>query len=190
MKINEISFPFVGNNLAIDFLNTQCADREEIIELLNEPQDLYSWATEAGITVDDSVMNRDLGDSLKFRQALKEVFLAVLDLQIVPKRSLKIVNKYLLHDLSEQQLVSLKGKLEIQPIQRKHSLERLLGQIANEAALLLVSEKIDKIRRCSNQKCILLFLDTSKSGKRRWCSMNVCGNRSKAANHYVNSKQA
>jgi predicted RNA-binding Zn ribbon-like protein len=44
------------------------------------------------------------------------------------------------------------------------------------------------VRRCSNPACPLLFLDTSKSGRRRWCSMQTCGNRSKVAAHYQRSR--
>jgi predicted RNA-binding Zn ribbon-like protein len=39
------------------------------------------------------------------------------------------------------------------------------------------------IRRCANPACVLLFLDVSKSGRRRWCDMATCGNRAKAAAH-------
>ena len=40
------------------------------------------------------------------------------------------------------------------------------------------------VRRCANPACVLLFLDISKSGRRRWCDMATCGNRAKAAAHY------
>lgn len=189
VKTDEMTFPFVGNNLAIDFLNTQIVDRGEIIELLNEPQDLYDWACEAGISVDSNVKNQELVGSLELRRALKDIFLSVLNNQTIPKKTYKIFNQYLLNHLTEQKLTSVNGVLVLQPIHKKLSIDNLLGFVANEAALLLTSKKINKLKRCSNPKCILLFLDISKAGKRRWCSMDVCGNRAKAANHYINSKQ-
>jgi len=41
-----------------------------------------------------------------------------------------------------------------------------------------------RVRRCADPDCVLLFHDVSKSGRRRWCDMATCGNRSKAAAHY------
>nr|WP_090396707.1 CGNR zinc finger domain-containing protein [Natribacillus halophilus] len=47
---------------------------------------------------------------------------------------------------------------------------------------------IGRIRECEHPECILYFVDTSKSGKRRWCSMELCGNRQKAADFYARKK--
>ena len=57
--------------------------------------------------------------------------------------------------------------------------EDLLGPVAHSIAALFAGLDRNKIRKCSN--CVLHFLDTSKKGTRRWCSMQMCGNRSKVA---------
>ena len=44
------------------------------------------------------------------------------------------------------------------------------------------------VRRCANPNCVLLFLDVSKSGRRRWCDMATCGNRAKSAAHYARAR--
>ena len=46
-----------------------------------------------------------------------------------------------------------------------------------------------RIRRCTNDDCLWLFLDESKNGTRRWCDMASCGNRAKARRHYLKMKQ-
>ncbi|MEL6323421.1 MAG: CGNR zinc finger domain-containing protein, partial [Pseudomonadota bacterium] len=38
--------------------------------------------------------------------------------------------------------------------------------------------------------CTLYFHDVSKNHKRRWCSMDICGNRAKAAAHRKARKAA
>lgn len=43
----------------------------------------------------------------------------------------------------------------------------------------LVRERPERVRECANPECVLWFLDVSKNGSRRWCSMEVCGNRAK-----------
>src|SRR5260370_6103578 len=48
-------------------------------------------------------------------------------------------------------------------------------------AALLADLDRAKIRKCSN--CVLHFYDTSKKGTRRWCSMQICGNRARSEDH-------
>ncbi len=67
-----------------------------------------------------------------------------------------------------------------------------LGQLAPllwSAGDLLASGKLDRVRRCANPECGWLFLDDSRAGKRRWCSMSACGNRAKARRHYHKGKE-
>jgi predicted RNA-binding Zn ribbon-like protein len=47
----------------------------------------------------------------------------------------------------------------------------------------IVGRAPGRVRRCANPPCLLHFLDSSRTGDRRWCSMAVCGNRSKARRH-------
>ena len=56
-----------------------------------------------------------------------------------------------------------------------------LISIARDAIVLFGSEMSERIRQCEGETCALLFLDTSRSGDRRWCSMAGCGNKAKVA---------
>ncbi|CAN5443978.1 CGNR zinc finger domain-containing protein [soil metagenome] len=56
----------------------------------------------------------------------------------------------------------------------------LLAGLAREGIELLGGELSDRIRQCEGPPCAVLFLDTSRKGDRRWCSMAACGNRAKA----------
>lgn len=64
----------------------------------------------------------------------------------------------------------------------------LLAPVLWSAADLLVGSLLARVHQCANSECGWLFLDTSKSGNRRWCSMSACGNRAKAHRHYLRSK--
>ena len=55
----------------------------------------------------------------------------------------------------------------------------LLAPLAQSAAMLFASVDRARVRKCG--QCVLHFLDTSKKGTRRWCSMQLCGNRLKVA---------
>jgi predicted RNA-binding Zn ribbon-like protein len=50
--------------------------------------------------------------------------------------------------------------------------------------LQLLDRQPERVRKCANPDCVHWFLDTTRSGTRRWCTMSVCGNRNKARRHY------
>jgi predicted RNA-binding Zn ribbon-like protein len=65
------------------------------------------------------------------------------------------------------------------------SLDRVLWPVTRSAGDLLVSDSLHRIGQCADDRgCRYLFLDTSRNGSRRWCSMEACGNRAKARRHY------
>ena len=71
---------------------------------------------------------------------------------------------------------------------RQPSANLLLAPVLWSAADLLVGRQLARVRQCANPACGWLFLDDSKSGNRRWCSMSACGNRAKAHRHYQRQK--
>ena len=58
-----------------------------------------------------------------------------------------------------------------------------LGTVARDAVRLFGPDADGRIRECSAHDCGLVYLDTSRSGNRRWCSMQRCGNRAKVRAH-------
>ncbi|WP_030736796.1 ABATE domain-containing protein [Streptomyces sp. NRRL S-31] len=54
-----------------------------------------------------------------------------------------------------------------------------LALVARDALDLVASPAVDRVRDCAGAVCGALFLDTSRPGTRRWCSMGTCGNRAK-----------
>jgi predicted RNA-binding Zn ribbon-like protein len=66
----------------------------------------------------------------------------------------------------------------------------ILAPVLWSAADILVGPDSVRVRACANEQCRWLFLDDSKNGSRRWCSMQACGNRAKAHRHYLRKKEA
>ncbi|MDV9173795.1 CGNR zinc finger domain-containing protein, partial [Streptomyces sp. W16] len=54
-----------------------------------------------------------------------------------------------------------------------------LALVARDALDLATSPPLTRVRDCAGPTCGALFLDTSRPGNRRWCSMGTCGNRAK-----------
>ncbi|NEB51259.1 CGNR zinc finger domain-containing protein, partial [Streptomyces griseus] len=60
----------------------------------------------------------------------------------------------------------------------------LLAVVARDAVDLLTDPAARAaLRRCQGEDCHRLYLDTSRGGRRRWCSGEVCGNRERVARH-------
>ncbi|GAA2052516.1 ABATE domain-containing protein [Catenulispora yoronensis] len=55
----------------------------------------------------------------------------------------------------------------------------LLALIARDALDLATSPLLSRVRDCAGPNCGAWFLDTSRPGTRRWCSMDRCGNQAK-----------
>lgn len=68
--------------------------------------------------------------------------------------------------------------------------DRLLWPIVRSAALLLTSPELKRLRQCDGHNCTWLFLDKSKNRSRRWCTMDICGNRAKSRRHYARTRIA
>jgi predicted RNA-binding Zn ribbon-like protein len=60
-----------------------------------------------------------------------------------------------------------------------HQPEDSFAPLAHSAAKLFAEADRNRVRKCG--QCVLHFYDTSKKGTRRWCSMQLCGNRLKVA---------
>ncbi|WP_017473087.1 CGNR zinc finger domain-containing protein [Amphibacillus jilinensis] len=67
--------------------------------------------------------------------------------------------------------------------------DHILYKIIQSVFDTLATTATDRIKKCEHAECYLHFVDTSKSGKRRWCSMELCGNRQKAAEFYARKKK-
>jgi len=62
----------------------------------------------------------------------------------------------------------------------ERTLSPVLGTIARDAIDMLTRTPPARIKLCADPTCRALFVDESRPGKRRWCSMNFCGNRAKS----------
>ena len=62
---------------------------------------------------------------------------------------------------------------------RASPVEAALGPIALAGVHLFTEGDFHRIRECEGHACGWLFYDHSKNNRRRWCEMEVCGNRAK-----------
>jgi predicted RNA-binding Zn ribbon-like protein len=122
-----------------------------------------------------------LSHAERLQAALRSVFAALAGKSRVPRESIEAINEILRVTEGHDELVSDGGAWRLEFIARENSFEWLLAAIARSAAEILADEANARLRSCANPGCGLFFCDTSRTRRRRWCSMATCGNRHKVA---------
>jgi predicted RNA-binding Zn ribbon-like protein len=176
-----------GGHVALDLVNTVLVDNGELVDRLTSPEDLRRWVSVASLgerygaptELDAQVFAQVIG----LRGALKAGFDAVIARERIPVASLATINAVLRAGPGSELRVGAEGGtsygLRVDLARDSGPLPWLL---ADAGASLISGDRAGLLRRCANHdSCVLLFLDTSRSHTRRWCSMELCGNRSKVA---------
>ncbi len=120
-----------------------------------------------------------LKDLIAFRERLRD---AVLRLEggLAPTDAfIQEVNRGLREHPASTMLRKQEGQIvreRLLDLERPTDLWMLIFEVTAD---LLSEPEIDRIRKC--EACVVHFFDTSKKGSRRWCSMNICGNKLKVA---------
>ena len=113
--------------------------------------------------------------------ALHKVFAAMLRKQRIAVEWVEPVNEILRITEGHDELVTRDGVWKIEFIAREGGLDWLLAAVARSGAEIIAEGARARLRLCANPQCGLFFYDNSRTRRRRWCSMAVCGNRSKVA---------
>jgi predicted RNA-binding Zn ribbon-like protein len=108
-------------------------------------------------------------------------FDALLHRRRILREWVEPVNEILRVTEGHEELVPSDRDWKVEFVAREGGLEWLLAAVARSAADVIAEGPQARLRLCANPRCGLLFYDTSRTHRRRWCSMTVCGNRSKVA---------
>lgn len=169
-------FLFLGERLAVDLLNTVVEQRGRVEDLLQAPGAVAAWAEAAGVP--GLTRLRTARDLQIFREELRRGLVAWAATGGPSRRLRALLNRHLARD---PEVVTLRVRNGAVITRREHAgppLVRLYGAVARSAAEMLASDVPRRLRKCAS--CRLMFYDVSKAGRRRWCSMQLCGARAKA----------
>jgi predicted RNA-binding Zn ribbon-like protein len=169
-------------NLIEEFLNTvdeRSFSRHGQIHLggeqLTSPGELADWLTDRDLADADAPLGQaDLASAIALRTTLRQLLSGDVDaatafvdypLQLAPQRS------------GGLRLAAGSGK-------------RWLDVIVETVAASVGRGDWGRIKLCAAPDCRWAFHDTSRSGRGRWCDMNVCGNRHKTRTYRERHQQA
>jgi predicted RNA-binding Zn ribbon-like protein len=184
-------FLFVGNQLALDFVNTRPVQNGEPMELLPDFPALLRWFQAASLLTSREVANlqQQWDQSIRARHVLEGMCALRERLR---KEVLSWEGGGALHHSTADELNQLMAEHPMRTRLKEkgrspstelwfelHQPEDLLAPLAHSAAMLFANVDRNRVRKCD--QCVLHFHDISKKGTRRWCSMQLCGNRLKVA---------
>ncbi|MGH9594321.1 MAG: CGNR zinc finger domain-containing protein [Bryobacteraceae bacterium] len=187
-----------GGHSAVNFGNAFGADggeREEIISWA----DLVDFLSAAGMVSRERAAGlielpqaapdatEDLiGVAMSLHKAVRRILEARVDGRAIEEEWVKPINSVLACTEGYDRLEPTPGTSSdwrMRLAARSQGLEWLLAAVARSAAELVAEGPGAPIRKCASGKCWLFFYDDSRTGRRRWCSMETCGNRAKVAAH-------
>src|SRR5215211_808046 len=185
-------FPFVGDALALDLVNTEVVVRRKPIDLLATSGAYAAWWREATerypeiagrLPVTDAAANPDLLPAVvTLRGALRALCGAVADGRPLPAGDLDVLNR-VLRTAHDAVALGEGGRPWPVLIPRGPDADGPLAAVARSGFALLTASDLSRLHRCANGHCVLLFYDTTKSATRRWCS-TACMNRARSSERY------
>ncbi|QNE17926.1 4-hydroxybenzoyl-CoA reductase [Kribbella qitaiheensis] len=186
MAVDLLEFPFIGGRPALNFVGTLGKRGSEDIERLRTPEDLTRWGIESGLSkaasatatsVELTASAVELQDARLLREALYGLTMATLGRAPARSTDVALVNEWAAHETHAPALVLRSGALHRD--EPESTAAAVLAAVARDGIDLLTGPEAASIRDCEDPTCTLLFVDTSRSHRRRWCSMARCGARAK-----------
>ena len=192
-EVNEWidGFLFLANRPILDFLNTKPVLADGPTELLSSFRDLERWLIASGMVTSPKTKAivrswRNSADAtafleqlVAFRERLRKAVIQIESGSSPADAFLAEVNLLLLQYPRHTSLRKRNGKVIRETLFEPRKPADLWAPIVDATVDLLTEAESSRIRKC--ESCIVHFFDTSKKGSRRWCSMNICGNRLKVA---------
>lgn len=192
----------IGGALCLDFANTVGGSRSDPREYLIDYRALVRWGERVGALQPEDARALlgeaedrpadaagTLARARELRETIYRVYARLARGRPAEPRDLQALNESLVPVMAELRLVADEDGYSWRPVRRKGALDLMLGPIARDAADLLVSGDLERVKQCGGDDCDWLFLDASRNRSRRWCDMKDCGNRAKARRHYRRQKR-
>lgn len=179
----------VGGHPALDFANTVVARRDRYgPDLLKDYSDVLDWAVRADLLdrnsaeglrkaskADESRSRAAFRGSKSLREAIHAVFAAHAAGQEVPAKATKQLDRAAKRARASSSLTCSDGKFSwrVSDDLDLNTVSHLVAEASID--LLTQQDKMSRVRECRGHNCGWLFLDTSRGGRRKWCSEEDCG---------------
>lgn len=193
-------FLFIANQPALDLVNTGLVMKGEEVELIPDFSALVGWFGAAGLVsredarrLEDRWAHSPKAEQVaaivrRLRETLREEVFRREAGRSLRTETLEALNRLLATHPMKTRLRKAEGGPRLETYFAASRPEDLLAPVADAAAHLFAEIPADRVRRCVG--CVAHFYDNSKKGNRRWCSMQMCGNREKVAAYAARQRAA
>jgi predicted RNA-binding Zn ribbon-like protein len=187
------SGPVSGGRLCLDFANLPFTSGDltphatswlELIEFLAEKGIVSEARSDELRSLPESdpiSAGTLLGQAERLGHGMRSAFHAKVKGTRIHREWLEPINAILRVTEGRDELEWDGGDWKLRFVARHEGLEWLLAAIARSGAELVAEGERSGLQQCNNPSCQLLFYDDSRTHRRKWCSMALCGNRSKVA---------
>lgn len=199
-RVGGSDFEFVGGYWWVDFINTELVEKERVVELLGSFEDVIVWLEQVGVLGLEEAGaalerwdgteegERLLVNAREFRKILRGAAERFARNEPVEPEFVQEINALLRSRLGHPELAETEEGFEVRFRSEPDGSYGLLAPVAESAARFISEADRALLKACENPGCILFFYDSTKNHRRRWCSMESCGNRMKAKAHYERSR--
>ncbi|MEU8898727.1 ABATE domain-containing protein [Nocardia sp. NPDC048505] len=174
MSVEWSAGHFIAGDLALDFANTVFRRRPELgADLLTDAEAFGAWLVHADLPFDGRVSEAAVEQARALRATLWTVFDAQTGGRTIPAEPFA--------RLLETGRGSTGLVVRADGSMTATDTAGALAILALRAVMLLLDPPSPGVRACD--RCGWFFLDSSRGRRRRWCSMQTCGNQAKAERH-------
>lgn len=168
-------------HLTLDFVATLGVRHGDPVERLRSPEDLADWLMTAGLLGESGLAaapaDAELDNARQLREATYRVLTAARAGGVPPSGAVGLINRASRGAVAALQIGSGLSAVRL----AEDPVTVAITELARASVELITGPELARVRQCDG--CSLLFLDRSRPGQRRWCSMGSCGNRSKTARY-------
>jgi predicted RNA-binding Zn ribbon-like protein len=186
---DEVRLRYGSGRLSLDLVTTVGERWRRSFERLRSPADLAAWLGGAGLLSSPArVTQGDLLQVRELREAIFRIARAAMDRREPQPADIATLNAR----AAAPDLAPTFGRLGggVGRDAPGGALRAAMSTIARDAVELFAGPHAARIRECAAPDCSGLFLDASRAGRRRWCSMAACGNRTKVAAYRTRTRTA
>jgi predicted RNA-binding Zn ribbon-like protein len=183
----------IGGRPSLDFTNTEGGERNGPPERIASYGDLLAWSVKAGVLSQtrasrlataarerSAEAEKVYGRAVALRESLYRILSGAISGTGAQAGDLDLLDRELGPAMAHRRLVPAGGAGFEWRFEDVDALDRPLWTIVHDAADLLSSSSLGRVKECGGETCTWLFLDESRNRSRRWCDMGDCGNRAKA----------
>lgn len=178
-------FVVAGEPLAVDLADTIVTVQDRPADLLSDEEACRLWWDLQRDRLPQGAATPPLEATVALRGAVRQMLDARLAGALPDEPAVEQVNEILARVPSTRRLVHAASQWSVVTSRQASSgrpYDLVLAAVADSLLDLLVSPSADRLRQCQNPLCSMLFV--ASDARRKFCTQNICANRTRVARHY------